>query len=227
MPENNLKRGVMAGFLAAMAMIGFLLVFVYLGFRAVPEANHDFFNTCLIALISCVSTTFGYYLGSSDGSARKNEMLATGGTAPPETRPDTGGFIVPRLLPQLALAGLLGLILTGCSGFQQKTPGGQATQTLLSTQTAVIGMAEAADRMCSQGTLNQRQCDQVATIYLQAQAAYDLAATLLTAAIETDTPAAWQNYRLSHDRFIALYTEMNAAAVQFNLLPTMEKGGAR
>lgn len=70
------RKGFMAGILAAFAMIGFLAVLCFLAFRTVPEGNQDFFNMALVALIGFVSTAFGYYLGSSDSSARKNDILA-------------------------------------------------------------------------------------------------------------------------------------------------------
>lgn len=71
------RQGVIAGFLAVAAMGGFLAVILCLFFCDVPQGNRDLLNTALIALIGCVSTATGYYLGSSYSSAQKNDILAT------------------------------------------------------------------------------------------------------------------------------------------------------
>lgn len=71
-PGNNRKR-TMAAVLAGAATFAFLLVIVLLFFVPVPEANKDFFQTTLIALVGIIGTSFGYYLGTSDSSARKDD----------------------------------------------------------------------------------------------------------------------------------------------------------
>ncbi len=51
-----------------MAMLGLLsliAIVFFLMFNVVPEDNRDLFNVGLMALISAVSTAFGYYLGGS------------------------------------------------------------------------------------------------------------------------------------------------------------------
>lgn len=67
------RKNFIAGFLAALAMIGFLAVIGFLAFKNVPTANKDFFNTALIALISFVSTAFGYFLGAAETFNTKYE----------------------------------------------------------------------------------------------------------------------------------------------------------
>jgi len=78
----KIKNGVAAA-LAIMAMTGFLAVFLSLALKEVPAANKDFFNTALIALVGLVGTAFGFYLGSSFGSAAKNDLLAQANMPPP------------------------------------------------------------------------------------------------------------------------------------------------
>jgi hypothetical protein len=73
MGEN---KNQIAAILAIMATILFSLVIGFLCFQPVPAANKDFFNTALIALIGLAGTSFGFYLGSSYGSAAKNGLIA-------------------------------------------------------------------------------------------------------------------------------------------------------
>lgn len=73
---RNMIKYRMAGFLAASAMLGFLAAFAVIAVHQIPVQNKDFFNMALIALIGFVSTSFGYYLGTSQSSARKTELQA-------------------------------------------------------------------------------------------------------------------------------------------------------
>ena len=225
--NNSANKRYMAGFLAAMAMIGFLGVFLFLAKGTIPDDNRDLFNTALIALISLLTTAFGFYLGSSEGSARKNEILAATKDAPPSLASisNDDGFASLRLLAGIGLTCLL--LLVGCAGGQGQSKSGMATQTLLSAQTAVIAIAQTADLMCSQGTLTQPQCDQVAGIYGQAATSYDLTADLLAAAINLNSPELWQRYQAKNEQFFKLYIDMTAAAVQLNVMPTIEGGGQK
>lgn len=61
--------------LATMALIGLLGAIAALFIIKIPSENKDFLNIALMTLVSCVSTAFGYFLGSSLSSDRKNEML--------------------------------------------------------------------------------------------------------------------------------------------------------
>ena len=67
------RKNFVAGFLAALATIGFLAVIGFLAFKNVPTANRDFFNMALVALIGFVSTAFGYFLGAAEASSTNPE----------------------------------------------------------------------------------------------------------------------------------------------------------
>lgn len=62
----KIRRNFIAGTLAILAMLGFLAVIGFLAYEEIPAANENFFNTVLIALISFVSTAFGYFLGAAE-----------------------------------------------------------------------------------------------------------------------------------------------------------------
>lgn len=91
------NKNTVAAILAVMAMVGFLTIFAILGFGKVPPENKDFFNMGFIALIGFVGTAFGYYLGSSVGSAQKNELLAQAVASVPPS-PDAASPVVPALI---------------------------------------------------------------------------------------------------------------------------------
>jgi DNA mismatch repair protein MutH len=67
-----MNKNVTGMILAVTALVGFLAVFAFLCFGKVDPANKDLFNIALMALIGWVGMGIGYYLGSSDGSAKKN-----------------------------------------------------------------------------------------------------------------------------------------------------------
>ncbi|OGU82652.1 MAG: hypothetical protein A2W11_06175 [Ignavibacteria bacterium RBG_16_35_7] len=54
----------------------FTLVFAFICFGEVKTANKDFFNIALMALVGWVAGGIGYYLGSSNSSAKKSETIA-------------------------------------------------------------------------------------------------------------------------------------------------------
>lgn len=70
------RKNRVAAFLAVASLVGFLAMFGFLAVKGVPEANKDYIDMCLIALIGFVGTAFGYYLGSSEGSSRKTDLMA-------------------------------------------------------------------------------------------------------------------------------------------------------
>lgn len=55
----------------------FSLVFGFICFGKVDPANKDFFNIALMALVGWVAGGIGYYLGSSNSSAKKSETIAS------------------------------------------------------------------------------------------------------------------------------------------------------
>lgn len=65
--------------LAGMALFGLLGTISALFFIKIPPENKDFLNIAIMTLVSCVSTGFGYFLGSSLGSAKKDELLLKNG----------------------------------------------------------------------------------------------------------------------------------------------------
>jgi len=70
--------------LATMALVGLLGTIVALFVINIPTGNKDFLNIALMTLVSCVSTGFGYFLGSSLGSAKKDELLLNKQTVEPD-----------------------------------------------------------------------------------------------------------------------------------------------
>jgi hypothetical protein len=68
--------------LAVITLAGFLLLILGLFFIPIPTGNMDLLKTFGVALIAIVTAVAGYYFGSSEGSARKTEIMST---APPAT----------------------------------------------------------------------------------------------------------------------------------------------
>jgi len=120
-----MDKNRVAAILAISVLFGFLAVFVFLAFGEVKVANKDYFNMSLVALIGFVGTGFGYYLGSSIGSARKNEIIAQNVNdaaalpVPNPTPPATdsqAGFIRLPLMSLMSLTVLIVLLcLSGCA----------------------------------------------------------------------------------------------------------------
>lgn len=54
----------------------FSLVFAFICFGKIDPANKDFFNIALMALVGWVAGGIGYYLGSSNSSAKNLETIA-------------------------------------------------------------------------------------------------------------------------------------------------------
>lgn len=71
-----------ATFLAIATMIGFLIVLLIGTFVTIPASNKEFFATGFTALTGFVTIVISYYLGSSQSSAHKTELLATTPVAP-------------------------------------------------------------------------------------------------------------------------------------------------
>jgi uncharacterized membrane protein len=64
--------GAVLAFMIVMTFIGFL---VLLMFAKVPAENIELVREMMIALIAALGAGYGYYLGSSNGSARKTELM--------------------------------------------------------------------------------------------------------------------------------------------------------
>lgn len=61
--------------LAFAILVTFILFLGILMFLSIPDANVELVREMMIALIAAFAAAYGYYLGSSDGSAKKTEML--------------------------------------------------------------------------------------------------------------------------------------------------------
>jgi hypothetical protein len=69
-------KNLIGAVLAMTALLGFLLVFAFLCLGKVAPENKDLFNIALMALAGWVGIGIGYFLGSSDGSAKKTALLS-------------------------------------------------------------------------------------------------------------------------------------------------------
>jgi len=177
---NN--KNSIAAFLAIMAMFGFLIMFAALGFLPVPPGNKDFFNMGFIALIGFVGTAFGYYLGSSQGSAQKNDLLAQ--VVAPQAEPagllvpalGEGGFIRLQILPLLLLL-ILGAfaLLPGCATMQKDGTQITAGKSLLAVKSTIVTAATTADALCKTQQLSAETCTKAKGAYDLAKPAYDSA----------------------------------------------------
>lgn len=77
--------------LALLAIIGFLAAgFALLSSPALPDSVKDVLLILVGALVAIVKDVYGYYFGSSEGSAKKTELLAppVGTSAEQLTTPD-------------------------------------------------------------------------------------------------------------------------------------------
>jgi hypothetical protein len=155
-------------------------------------------------------------------------LILRAATNEPLTWGNQGGRIAPPLALHLLMACLAGALLvsalSGCA-IKQQSHASLAAKSLLSAQAVVVGLAEAADDMCTAGTLNQDQCDEVAKIYGQARASYDMATELLIVAIESgdsQDSAAWANYQAVRTRFSDISSSMQTIATEFGIVSNQE-----
>lgn len=145
-------------------------------------------------------------------------------TSQPLSWGNQGGRIsAPLALHLLMVCLALGLLVSAFSGcaIKQQSHASIAAKSLLAAQAVTVGLAEAADAMCTAGTLNQGQCDQFGEIYGQARASYDLATDLLIVAIESgesEESPAWANYRAVSARFSDITSSMQAIATEFGIV---------
>lgn len=174
------NRNRVAAVLALMAMVGFLLMFGALSFVQIPPANKDFFNMGFIALIGFVGTAFGYYLGSSLGSAHKNELLAGPSqavTLAPSSAASAlgeGGRVRLPLLTIIALGAIL-IGLIGCAAMKTDSPQITVGKSLLATKQTIVTAAVSADSLCRTGKLSADKCSLALEAYEDAKRGYDAA----------------------------------------------------
>jgi hypothetical protein len=211
-----------------------MAVLAFLGFNKVPPENKDFFNMGLVALIGFVGTSFGYYLGSSQGSFQKNGILAqvaagqTDANPPPppfvKVASEEAGFARLSLLYILSILLILGL-LSGCASMRQEPPQGLATKSLLSMQQTIVAGARIGDGFCKQRILNPEQCTKLRDYYFKAGPAYDFATDSLITAIKLGSTAGdLARYQTAQKQFITLFGDFMGMAVDFNLIPALEGG---
>lgn len=224
------SKNRVAATLAIMAMLGFLVAFFTLGWVQVPPGNKDFLNQALIALIGMVGTAFGYYLGSSVGSAQKNEILAqtmTPGAGAASGAPTNaisaaeGGFARLRLLLPLAflLAFLMALAsIHGCAGLtgKQETPQSVAAKSLLSARQGIIAAATTADALCSQGFMKQNACNQVRELYNDAQPAYAAAADAYLLWLTINDADSQRRFEATQPQLMDLFTSLDGLVKRFS-----------
>lgn len=211
-------KGVVAGFLAVVALIGFLAVFAFIALKEVPIANKDYFNAALIALIGFVGTGFGYFLGSSQGSARKTEIIGAEPAAAPPPPPADAGFVKVHLLGLLSVGSLL-FFLSGCAALQKETPESIAGKSLLSARSVGIALAREADAQCTKGTLDQMQCTRVAEVYKEFQISWVTAEDLLDLSLQAEAPKdAKQRYLDAEAGFRAVFADLYAVGTEFGLV---------
>ncbi|MDA8428921.1 MAG: hypothetical protein M0T70_06660 [Geobacteraceae bacterium] len=185
----------------AMVTVGFFFaVILILFFVQIPQANLDLLKIVVMALLSGASMVLGYYFGSSDGSARKTELIGVTPPAPPvaiEEPPAPGaeaGFIRLPLLAALALTGLLflaGCATTGTAPAANDTPQVIAGKSLLAVKSTIVTAAQATDGLCRVGTLKPDSCAQAKAAYELAKPAYDSAVDAYLLMVQGGDPAAF------------------------------------
>jgi hypothetical protein len=218
MNKNRIKPA-----LAILSFLGFVCCLSALFVLPIPTNSRDILLVVIGALIAMVKDVFGYYFGSSEGSARKTELLnppiATGTAANSEA-----GFAALRLL--LPLAFLLSfLVMAGCSTLKQDTPQALAAKSLLAMKEAVITVAVTGDRLCKGGTIAPETCQQLAGDYIVAGAAYDLAADALTLALRNNNKQAWLDYQKNQAAFADIYADVMKIGSSTGILQLTETNG--
>lgn len=172
--------------LALVTVVFFFAVILLLFFVQIPSANLDMFKTFGVTLIAIASGVAGYYFGSSDGSARKTELL---GLPPddviamdlPPKHPDQAGFIrLPALMALLAIAALFtlsGCATTSIAPAAKDSPQILAGKSLLAAKSTIVTAATVTDRLCKSGAMPADKC-------LEARAAYELSKPAFDAAVD-------------------------------------------
>lgn len=84
------NKNTVGAILAILALVALIAGAAALMFLPIPEGNRDLFNIALMAIVSCVSTAFGFFLGSSLGSSDKNALLSGKPSTPPDAPPVPG-----------------------------------------------------------------------------------------------------------------------------------------
>lgn len=178
--------------LAVITICFFFAVVLTLFFVQIPPANLDLVKTFGIALISSASLVIGYYFGSSEGSARKTELMAPPPSvigeplvplksAEPATSSEAG-FVNLRFLVELFLVGCMLLMLAACATTSPTAPPSAkdspqilAGKSLLAVKSTIVVAATSIDALCKSGTMPADKCSQAKAAYETAKPAYDAA----------------------------------------------------
>jgi len=179
--------------LGIITFIGFIVCIGLLFYVPPPSATRDIILVVIGTMVTLVKEVYGFYFGSSEGSARKTELMS-GADLPlappliqgaasgaPTAAVKEGGFV--RLSILLILAALLIIGLSACA--TTETPQSIAVKTLLSTRQGIIAAATTADELCTQGVLRQADCDKALALYKQGQAAYLVASDAFQVYLDT------------------------------------------
>lgn len=177
--------------LSLAVILFFFLVILVLFCVQVPPENLDLLKILLMSLLSGASMILGYYFGSSDGSARKTELL----TPPPQIignypissvamvsdsrnqSLDDSGFVrIPVILSLVIIASLL--MLAGCATTQTgnpqtDSPAQVAGKSLLTVKASILTAATTVDGLCNRKQLTPDKCLQAKQIYESSKPAYD------------------------------------------------------
>jgi hypothetical protein len=181
--------------LALLATLGFLSTLGVLSFHLVPEGNKDPFNTCLTALINLCCIAFGYYLGSSAGSARKTDLFypepEPASPAPKGLQGSEAGYF--RIEPLLwVLLGCSLLVMASCATLGKDSPQVSAGKSLLAVKASIVTAATATDALCQARQLPSDICLQAEAAYTKAKPAYDSAVDAYLLMSTGGDPAAYQ-----------------------------------
>jgi flagellar basal body-associated protein FliL len=186
--------------LGALTFIGFIACLLLLFYVPPPSGTRDIILIVIGTLVVLVKDVYGFYFGSSEGSARKTELMSgadlpiapaliQGTTSiPPTSSVKEGGFA--RLSILVILAILVTAFITGCA--TTETPQSTAAKSLLGTRQGIIAVATTADELCTQGVMKQADCDTAAKVYTQAQVAYNLASDAFLVYLDTGQPGGFE-----------------------------------
>lgn len=70
-----MNKNIVAAIISVASLLGFMGVMVVLLFIKIPPENENLFNMSLMALVAIVNQGAGFYVGSSVGSAKKDEVI--------------------------------------------------------------------------------------------------------------------------------------------------------
>lgn len=217
--NNTLK-----GWLAVLAIIGFMACILILFQTPIPEASKDVLLVLIGALVGVVKDVFGFYFGSSEGSARKTELMAQPDVVlqdPAQAIKDETGFIRLSVLLSLFTLLLFTLAFMGCSTTgKQETPQSMATKSMLAMKETIVATAQAGSVLCQAGKLDRSTCNDMESFYTLAGPAYDLAADSLVTAIKVNDAKGWEKYNNAALALTLLYNDILKVGTTAGLIKT-------